>query len=495
MVDLGHELLFGAFLTPSAAGHRRVVDLAVAAEDAGLDLVGVQDHPYQPAFLDTWTLLSNLAARTSRIRLFPDVVNLPLRAPAVLARAAASLDVLSGGRLELGIGAGAFWDGVEAMGGPRRTPGETVDALAEAIGVLRALWTAGPPVHLDGRHYHLRGAQPGPPPAHPIGIWVGSYGPRMLRLTGALADGWVPSAAYAPPERLAEMTKALDAAAEEAGRDPAAVRRIYNVNGRFATRAGGGFLDGPPSSWAEQLAELALAHGFSAFVLAPGPAADRDLAAFAAEVAPAVRVLVARERGTPTTTPEPAVRVAPAALGPLDDTSRPRPPKGVLADLTPAQRALSQHLAAVHDQYRDELARVQEVVDQVSGGAAAADELRSLVDRMTLRQNLWTMGTFCASYCRLVTVHHTIEDTAMFPELARGDPSLAAVVQRLEAEHEVIAGLLADLDAALTDLIADPAALPGVRDQVDLLAAALLSHFAYEEEELTEPIGRLELSI
>lgn len=493
MVDLGHDLLFGAFLTPTAAGHQRVVDLAVAAEEAGLDLVGVQDHPYQPAFLDTWTLLSNLAARTSRIRLFPDVVNLPLRAPAVLARAAASLDVLSGGRLELGIGAGAFWDGVEAMGGPRRTPGEAVDALAEAIGVLRALWTAGPPVHLDGRHYQLRGAQPGPPPSHPIGIWVGSYGPRMLRLTGALADGWVPSAAYAPPEQLAEMTKTLEAAAEQAGRDPAAVRRIYNLNGRFATRSGGGFLDGPPASWAEQLAELALADGFSAFVLAPGPAAERDLAAFAAEVAPAVRALVARERGAPA--PEPAVRMPPAVRGPLDEAARPRLPKGALADLTPGQRALSQHLAAVHDQYRDELSRVQEVVDEVAGGAAAADELRSLVDRMTLRQNLWTMGTFCASYCRLVTVHHTIEDTAMFPELARRDPSLAAVVQRLEAEHEVIAGLLADLDAALAALIVDPAALPGVRDQVDLLAATLLSHFAYEEEELSEPIGRLELRI
>lgn len=493
MADLGHDLLFGAFLTPAAAAHRQVVALAVAAEEAGLDLVGVQDHPYQPSFLDTWTLLSVLAARTSRVRLFPDVVNLPLRAPAVLARAAASLDVLSGGRLELGIGAGAFWDGVEAMGGPRRTPGEAVDALAEAIGVLRALWTAGPPVHRDGAHYRLNGAQPGPATPHPIGIWVGSYGPRMLRLTGALADGWVPSAAYAAPERLAEMTEVLDAAAEEAGRDPAAVRRVYNLNGRFTPRAGGGFLDGPPPLWAEQLADLALTHGFSAFVLAPGPDAERDLRTFAQEVAPAVRALVARERGAPAA-PQPAVPVARVRAA-LDEATRPRLSPGALADLTPAQRELSQHLAAVHDQFRTELARVREVVDEVAAGGTAAADLRSLVDRMTLRQNLWTMGTFCASYCRLVTLHHTIEDTAMFPELARRDPSLAPVVERLEAEHEVIAGLLADLDAALTDLLADPAALPGVRDQVDLLAASLLSHFTYEEEELSEPIGRLDLRI
>ena len=85
------------------------------SEQAGLDLVTFQDHPYQPAFLDTWTLLSYVAARTSRVRLAPNVTNLPLRPPAVLARCVASLDLLSGGRVELGLGAGAFWDAIEAM--------------------------------------------------------------------------------------------------------------------------------------------------------------------------------------------------------------------------------------------------------------------------------------------------------------------------------------------------------------------------------------------
>lgn len=141
------------------------------------------------------------------------MINLPLRPPAVLARAAASLDILSGGRVELGLGAGGFFDAIESMGGPRRTPKEATDALAEAIAVIRALWTPGRAVNLAGEHYRLRGAQPGPPPPHPIGIWVGAYKPRMLRLTGRLADGWFPSSPYAPPAALAEMTRILDGAA------------------------------------------------------------------------------------------------------------------------------------------------------------------------------------------------------------------------------------------------------------------------------------------
>src|SRR5699024_11124523 len=110
MTDYGHDLLFGSFITPSNTDPARVVSLAQASEAAGLDLATFQDHPYQAGFLDTWTLLSYAAARTERIRLTGNVINLPLRPPAVLARAAASLDLLSGGRFELGLGAGGFWD-------------------------------------------------------------------------------------------------------------------------------------------------------------------------------------------------------------------------------------------------------------------------------------------------------------------------------------------------------------------------------------------------
>src|SRR5919197_5628252 len=133
MADYGHELVFGAFVTPQSRRPQGAVALAQLTERAGLDLVTFQDHPYQPAFLDTWTLLTWVAAQTERVRLSGNVLNLPLRPPAVLARAAASLDLLSGGRFELGLGGGAFWDAIEAMGGPHRSPRETREALREAI--------------------------------------------------------------------------------------------------------------------------------------------------------------------------------------------------------------------------------------------------------------------------------------------------------------------------------------------------------------------------
>ena len=162
------EPLFGIFPVPDAEQADRVVDQVLLADRLGLDLAGVQDHPYQRRHLDAWTLLSYLAGRTERIRLFPDVANLPLRPPALLAKAAASLDRLSGGRVELGLGAGAFWDAIEALGGPRRTPREAVDALEEAVGVIRALWTPGRTPRIDGEHYRLHGTKPGPFPVHPV---------------------------------------------------------------------------------------------------------------------------------------------------------------------------------------------------------------------------------------------------------------------------------------------------------------------------------------
>ena len=133
--------LLGISLAPAAAELPTVMRVALDADRRGLDLFGVQDHPYQRRFLDTWTLLTAVAARTERIRVFPDVANLPLRPPAMLAKAVASLDILSGGRVELGLGAGGFWDAIAAMGGPRRRPGEAVEALEEAMDVLELLWS------------------------------------------------------------------------------------------------------------------------------------------------------------------------------------------------------------------------------------------------------------------------------------------------------------------------------------------------------------------
>lgn len=300
MTDYGHDLLFGTFVTPSALTAPAAVDLAVAADRAGLDLVTYQDHPYQRRFLDTWTLMSFVAARTERIRISSNVVNLPLRPPAVLAQAAASLDILSGGRFELGIGAGSFWEAIEAMGGRRLSPGESVEALREAITIIREMWDADEPesVKHRGTHYQVVGAKRGPAPAHDISIWVGAYGPKMLELTGALGDGWLPSMQFLPDgaDSLSGMNTRIDEAAIEAGRRPEAVRRLLNFGTVGFTTDNQGWLHGPPEQWVEQLAGLTLEHGISAFLIGTDDRATTER--FAAEVVPAVRDVVDRERAS-----------------------------------------------------------------------------------------------------------------------------------------------------------------------------------------------------
>ncbi len=296
MPDAGLPLRFGWFLVPNAADPSGLVAEARLAERAGFDLIGIQDHPYQRRYFDTFTLLAALATATERVGLFPDVACLPLRHPAMLAKASVSIDLLSGGRFDLGLGAGAFWDAIVAMGGPRRTPGEAVDALEEAIAVLRLLWSDQRSVRFTGQHYRVAGVKPGPAPAHPIGIWVGASGPRMLSLIGRVADGWVPSSPSLPPERLPAAHARIDDAAAAAGRDPASIRRLYNISGRIGP-GGGGFLDGPAGQWVEQLLPVVTERGMDTLVLWPTESPARQLELFAAEVAPALREAVAAHRG------------------------------------------------------------------------------------------------------------------------------------------------------------------------------------------------------
>jgi alkanesulfonate monooxygenase SsuD/methylene tetrahydromethanopterin reductase-like flavin-dependent oxidoreductase (luciferase family) len=223
MPDYGHPIRFGSFITPVNSPASAPVRLAVLSEQLGFDLVTFQDHPYQPAFLDTWTLLSWVAAQTERVQLSGNVLNLPLRQPAVLARSAASLDLLSGGRVSVGIGAGGFWDAAE-----RR------------------------PLRIEGEYYRVSGAKRGPAPAHEIPVWVGAYKPRMLRLTGRNADGWLPSLPYLQPGDLPHGNRLIDQAAESAGRDPREIMRLLNVTGQES---------------AEDLARLALEDGISTFIV------------------------------------------------------------------------------------------------------------------------------------------------------------------------------------------------------------------------------------
>lgn len=297
-MDYGRPIQFGAFLTPDAADYPGLVRLARLADDLHLDLIGIQDHPYQSRFFDTWTLLTALAVQTRRVRCFPDVANLPLRPPSLLAKAAASLDRMTNGRVELGLGAGAFWPAIAALGGPVRARGEAVAALEEAIAVLRLMWSDQRAVSYDGQFYRLHGAHPGPAPAHPIQIWIGALGPRMLGLTGRLADGWIPSLSYAPPEAVPAMNQRIDDAATRAGRSPAAIQRLYNVFGRITTGTSAGFPDGPVDQWVDELTRLSVDLGMDSYIFGPAEDPERQLRRFAEEVMPRVHENVARHRGS-----------------------------------------------------------------------------------------------------------------------------------------------------------------------------------------------------
>lgn len=281
MTDYGHAIQFGTFITPGNNPPDTAVRLAQLSEAAGFDLVTFQDHPYQPAFLDTWTLMAWVAAQTERIHVSANVLNLPLRPPAVMARAAASLDLLSGGRYDLALGAGAFWDAVDAMGGRKLTAGQAVDALGEAIDVIRGIWDVSDrsPLRLDGEYYRVDGAKRGPAPAHDIPIWIGAYKPRMQNLIGRKGDGWLPSLPWMQPGDLARGNAIIDEAAAEAGRDPREIRRLLNISAGMS---------------ADELLPLVLEDGVSYFILSsddPG-----TIEQFGAEVIPALREAVAAER-------------------------------------------------------------------------------------------------------------------------------------------------------------------------------------------------------
>jgi alkanesulfonate monooxygenase SsuD/methylene tetrahydromethanopterin reductase-like flavin-dependent oxidoreductase (luciferase family) len=284
-------VLFGANVDPLWQPADLPVRHAATAERLGLDLVTIQDHPYQGAFYDTWTLLTYLAGRTERITFVPTVATLPLRPPAVLAKSAATLDLLTGGRVQLGLGAGAFWDAIVAMGGPRRSAADAVAALEEAIAVIRAMWSEERSVKVEGEHYRIAGLHPGPKPGPGLGIWLGAYGPRMLALTGAAADGWLPSHAFLGAEKLGAALTRIDDAAEAAGRDPARLRKVYNISGFIGPETGEPFR-GSVEQWTDQLLAVH-ALGMNGFVYWPADDHERQLVRFAEEVVPAVRTALA----------------------------------------------------------------------------------------------------------------------------------------------------------------------------------------------------------
>ena len=296
MTDYGHPITFGLSLYPSVDQLGETRKLAKAADTAGLDYLAIQDHAYNPEFLDVWTLITYLAAETERISFFPDVADLQLRPPTMLAKAAASLSVLAGGRIVLGVSGGASAGGIAAMGGARRSGPEMLAFTEEALKFMRTALAGGVVEFRSGQHA-IEGYEAGPVPASPVPLWLGSNGPRMLAVTGRSSDGWVSAlSTYVAPAAVASRQRLIDDAARSAGRDPADIRRIYNVVGAIGPSLRGPGLTGDVESWVAALTDWSVDLGFDTFIFWPMTAPLSQLEIFARDVVPAVRQRVAERR-------------------------------------------------------------------------------------------------------------------------------------------------------------------------------------------------------
>ena len=281
--------MFGVNVSTSASPGADPVADAQAAEALGFDFVSSSDHPAggSPTY-EVWTMLSWIAAATSRIKVATRVLGVPYRPPAMVAKMAETLDRLSDGRLILGLGGGYSDDEFRAFGLGVPTPGEKITGLQEAIHIIRGLWDQ-PKLTFAGQRYRTDDAELEPKPAHRIPIWLGAFGPRALGVTGRLADGWIPSLGFAPPEQIPAMRARIDAAARAAGRDPDEITGAYNVEFSIGGEPRPTAVAGPPDAVVEQLRGF-VELGFTAFNFMPvGPDAAEQLHRLANDVLPAVR--------------------------------------------------------------------------------------------------------------------------------------------------------------------------------------------------------------
>ena len=284
-------LLFGLNVPTSAAPGADPLWTARRAEELGFDFVSASDHPEgtHPTY-ETWTMLAWLAAGTSRIRVASRVLGVPYRPPAMVAKMAETLHRLSDGRLVLGLGGGASDDEFRAFGLRVPSPREKVDGLEEALTIIRGLW-AQPDFTFAGRSYRTEHADIEPKPASPIPIWLGTFGPRALDLTGRLADGWIPSLGFAPPERVTGMRDRVLAAAAEAGRDPAEITCVYNMEIHVgeSRELGPHVVSGSPGTVIDRLLDF-VGFGFAGMNFMPVGGDEAEQAErLAREVIPAVR--------------------------------------------------------------------------------------------------------------------------------------------------------------------------------------------------------------
>lgn len=291
------KALFGVGIGNAIGTTAEAVRLAVQADRDGLDLFSLSDHPYYGGRLDAYAAVGFALGATTRVSGLVNVTNLPSRPAPMLARTVTSLSALSGGRIVLGMGAGGLWDDIVKLGAPRLGPGAAVRAFEEAITLVRELSDGGEPVTFEGEFYQVTDLEPAPVPAAPV--WTGSNGPKSLAATGRVADGWIPGRAadWLSP-RYRSSRPLIDAAAEEAGRDPGDIVTVYNFPGAItpaplpATRdRDGRWIGGSVDQWADELALAVSEHGAAGFIHFPvgDTPVETQLARWAQEVVPAVR--------------------------------------------------------------------------------------------------------------------------------------------------------------------------------------------------------------
>ena len=297
-----HKVLFGVGLENGVHQVSEILGHARLADDAGLDLVSVSDHPYFAERLDAYAALGFVLGATRNISGAVIMTNLLSRPAPILARTLTGLSTISGGRVVLGMGAGGMWEEILALGVPRLSPAARIRALEEAIIVVRALSGGGDPVTFDGEFYQFTELTPAAAPTPPI--WVGSLGPKNLAVTGRHADGWIPGhLADWRSTQVAGSRPIVDEAAASVGRDPADVDTIYNVSGRHEpdpmreTRDDEGrWTGGGVAQWVDELTFAVLEHNAAAFIylVPPGESiSDTTLNLWAHEVVPAVREAIA----------------------------------------------------------------------------------------------------------------------------------------------------------------------------------------------------------
>jgi alkanesulfonate monooxygenase SsuD/methylene tetrahydromethanopterin reductase-like flavin-dependent oxidoreductase (luciferase family) len=297
-MTIDRKVLFGLGLEVGVHQVDEMLKHARIADETGLDVVSVSDHPYFADRLDAYAALGFVLGATSNVAGAVIMTNLLSRPAPVLARTVASLSVISRGRVVLGLGAGGMREEIVALGVPRLSPAERVRALEEAIVVIRALSGGGDPVTLDGEFYHVTELTPAAEPAPPI--WVGALGPKAVAVTGRQADGWIPGhlADWCSNE-VAESRPIVDEAAVSAGRNPDDVSTIYNVSGRLTRNPlprtrdeEGRWIGGDVGQWVEELTFAVLDRDAAAFIylLPPGESiSDTTVNLWAREIAPAVR--------------------------------------------------------------------------------------------------------------------------------------------------------------------------------------------------------------